>query len=109
TQAGFTVERRQILLDTPIKMLGLHKVRVGLHPEVVSSVTVNVARSEDEAERQARGEDVTVPRSEAEQALADAEALFERAELADEAREQLSEGDGEKEAGDEAAPEAKSE
>ena len=58
TTAGFSVDRRQVVLDRPIKMLGLHEVKVLLHPEVVSKVVVNVARSADEAERQARGEDV---------------------------------------------------
>ncbi len=61
---GFSIERRQVLLDKPIKALGLHGVRVALHPEVVVKVSVNVARSADEAERQARGEDVTVIRDE---------------------------------------------
>jgi hypothetical protein len=51
---GFTIERRQVILDRPIKTLGLHQTRVALHPEVVVSVTLNVARSEDEAERQPR-------------------------------------------------------
>ena len=63
--AGFTVDRRQVILDKPIKTLGLHDVRVQLHPEVVVKVSLNIARSEDEAERQARGEDVTVVREEA--------------------------------------------
>lgn len=61
---GFSIERRQVLLDKPIKALGLHDVRVALHPEVVVNVSINVARSADEAERQARGEDVTVIRDE---------------------------------------------
>jgi len=61
---GFSVERRQVLLDKPIKALGLHEVRVALHPEVLVKVSINVARSADEAERQARGEDVTVVRDE---------------------------------------------
>lgn len=61
---GFSVERRQVLLDKPIKALGLHEVRVALHPEVAVKVMINVARSADEAERQARGEDVTVIREE---------------------------------------------
>jgi large subunit ribosomal protein L9 len=56
---GFKVERSQIALNQPIKMIGLHEVVIALHPEVDSKVTVNVARSEDEAERQARGEDLT--------------------------------------------------
>ena len=62
---GITVDRRQILLDKPIKALGLHDIRVQLHPEVIVKVKVNVARSAEEAERQARGEDVTVIRDEA--------------------------------------------
>ncbi|MGJ3264296.1 MAG: 50S ribosomal protein L9 [Salinarimonas sp.] len=58
TEAGFTVGRQQIQLSQPIKTLGMHKVAILLHPEVEAVVTVNVARSADEAERQARGEDV---------------------------------------------------
>jgi large subunit ribosomal protein L9 len=65
TEGGFSVDRRQILLDRPIKALGLHPVQVALHPEVVVKVQVNVARSESEAERQSRGEDVTMVREEA--------------------------------------------
>ena len=49
TAGGVTVERRQVILDRPIKMLGLYQVRVALHPEVVVSVTANVAKSDDEA------------------------------------------------------------
>lgn len=55
---GGKVERSQIVLNTPIKSLGLHVVPVRLHAEVSASVTINVARSADEAERQAKGEDV---------------------------------------------------
>lgn len=62
---GFSVDRRQVILEKPIKTLGLHQVKVQLHPEVQVKVTINVARSEDEAERQARGEDVTMVRDEA--------------------------------------------
>ena len=65
TAGGFSVGRGQIKLEQPIKELGLHPVRVSLHPEVESKVTVNVARSTDEAERQAKGENVTVVRDEA--------------------------------------------
>ncbi|MEZ5855259.1 MAG: 50S ribosomal protein L9 [Hyphomicrobiaceae bacterium] len=64
TAGGFTVERRQILLDKPIKALGLHDIRIQLHPEVVVTASLNVARTADEADRQARGEDVTVIRDE---------------------------------------------
>jgi large subunit ribosomal protein L9 len=55
---GFVIERHQITLLKPIKNLGIHKVKVLLHPEVEVSVSVNVARSMEEAERQAKGEDV---------------------------------------------------
>ena len=57
--AGFTVERSQVWLDRPIKAIGLHQVLISLHPEVEVPVTVNVARSADEAERQAQGEDLS--------------------------------------------------
>ena len=55
---GGKVERSQVVLNTPIKSLGLHVVPVRLHAEVAASVTINVARSAEEAERQAKGEDV---------------------------------------------------
>ena len=54
--AGLTVARNQVVLEHPIKLLGLTPVRVVLHPEVSIRVTVNVARSLEEAERQTRGE-----------------------------------------------------
>jgi large subunit ribosomal protein L9 len=57
TEAGFTVEKRQVVLDRPIKSLGLHPVRIVLHPEVSVTVTANVAQSADEAEMQAKGID----------------------------------------------------
>jgi large subunit ribosomal protein L9 len=56
--AGGKVERSMVVLDKPIKTLGLHEVKVRLHAEVTVSVTLNIARSEDEADRQARGENV---------------------------------------------------
>jgi len=59
TQNGFTVDRNQIAINQPIKTIGLHVVPVVLHPEVEVQVTINVARSPEEAERQARGESVT--------------------------------------------------
>jgi large subunit ribosomal protein L9 len=82
TEGGFSIERRQVMLDRPIKMLGVHELRIALHPEVTPHVTVNVARSPDEAERQARGEAVTAralteAEEEAEAAKRAAEALFE--------------------------------
>ncbi|HTW35625.1 MAG TPA: 50S ribosomal protein L9 [Rhizomicrobium sp.] len=77
TAGGFNVDRTQVPLDKAIKTIGLFPVSVVLHPEVRVTVTVNVARTEDEAERQARGEDVLAERTEAEEAVVDAEALFE--------------------------------
>ena len=59
TQNGFTVDRNQVALNQPIKTIGMHTVPVTLHPEVEVQVTINVARSAEEAERQARGESVT--------------------------------------------------
>jgi large subunit ribosomal protein L9 len=97
TEGGFTVERRQVMLDRPIKSLGLHQLRVQLHAEVEPHITVNVARSADEAAKQARGEDVSRAATEAEEdaeaAKRAAAALFEEgapAEVTGEAEE----GDG---------------
>ena len=64
TEGGFKVHRNQIVLAEPIKTLGVHPVSVQLHPEVVVSVMLNVARSTDEATRQAAGEDVKVIKDE---------------------------------------------
>jgi len=83
SENGFEVDRSQIALNVPIKTIGQHKVPVHLQPEVEVTVTVNVARSADEAERLARGENVTVRREggeeadEAEAAVAAAEKFFE--------------------------------
>ena len=57
TGAGFTIEKHQVVLDRPIKNLGLHAVKVVLHPEVSVAITVNVAQSAEEAEMQAKGID----------------------------------------------------
>ncbi|UOM33876.1 50S ribosomal protein L9 [Acuticoccus sp. I52.16.1] len=59
---GFKVERRQVDLGAPIKAIGLHEITLVLHPEVIVPVTINVARSQDEALRQAKGEDVLAER-----------------------------------------------
>ena len=59
---GFKVERRQVDLGSPIKAIGLHEITLVLHPEVIVPVTINVARSADEAVRQAKGEDVLAER-----------------------------------------------
>ncbi len=74
---GFSVSRTQVPLDKPIKDIGLTPIHVVLHPEVRVKVTLNVARTEDEAERQARGEDVLAEQTEAEEAKVAAEELFE--------------------------------
>ncbi len=58
TAAGLTTNRNQVVLDQPIKTLGLTSVKLVLHPEVSLPITVNVARSTEEAEKQARGEQV---------------------------------------------------
>jgi large subunit ribosomal protein L9 len=60
TAAGHSVQRNHVAIQQPIKALGLHPVPVHLHPEVEAKVTVNVARSPEQAERQAKGEDLSV-------------------------------------------------
>jgi len=80
TAAGFTVERRQIVLNRPIKTLGLHPVRVMLHPEVGVTVTANVAQSADGARMQAAGINPREQRDEDEADAARAEAQAARAE-----------------------------
>jgi large subunit ribosomal protein L9 len=96
---GAEVGRSQIVLNAPIKTIGQYKVPLALHPEVEVSITVTVARSADEAERIARGEDVTVRRTEAEEdaaaAAAAAEAMFDP-----EAKAQRAEPAGEASASD---------
>ncbi|MFV0492854.1 MAG: 50S ribosomal protein L9 [Pseudorhodobacter sp.] len=79
TEAGFTLDRGQVVLERPIKELGLHTVNVVLHPEVSVQVTLNVARSTEEAELQASGKSIQELAAEAEAA-----AEFEIAELFDE-------------------------
>ncbi len=76
-----SVNRNQIIVEQPIKTLGIHDVMIRLHAEVSVPITVNVARSEDEAERQAKGEDVIATQMAAERADAE-EAAQERAEIA---------------------------
>ena len=82
SKGGYTVARNQIDLQAPIKSIGMHTVPVALHPEVEVTITINVARNTDEAERQARGEDVTQRREETDEeaAAADAAAFFEKPE-----------------------------
>lgn len=81
TAGGVTVTRNQVVMDHPIKMLGLHETRVRLHPEVSVKVVVNVARSEEEAERQAQlGRAITAQEDDrAEQAAMAAEAAAAQA------------------------------
>jgi large subunit ribosomal protein L9 len=67
--AGGKVDRTMVVLDRPIKALGVHPVKVRLHPEVSVTVNINVARSQDEAERQARGENVIAAQFEEDRAL----------------------------------------
>jgi large subunit ribosomal protein L9 len=78
TEGGFSIGRGQVVLDRPVKELGLHAVRVVLHPEVSANITVNVARSAEEAELQASGKSIQDVRAEE-----DSEAEFEIAELFD--------------------------
>ena len=60
TAGGFSAQRNQVSLSTPIKAIGMHSVPVQLHPEVIATVSINVARSPEEADRQARGEELNV-------------------------------------------------
>ncbi len=97
TEEGFTVDRKQIVLEKPVKELGLHTMTVVLHPEVEAKITINVARSQEEAELQASGKSIVELNAEAE-----AEAEFEIAELfedigaaASEDEELLAKADGE--------------
>ncbi|MEE8455965.1 MAG: 50S ribosomal protein L9 [Limibaculum sp.] len=78
TEGGFTIERGQVVLDRPVKELGLHPVRVVLHPEVAATISVNVARSKEEATLQATGKSIQDLRAEE-----DTAAEFEIAELFD--------------------------
>ncbi|MPY74540.1 MAG: 50S ribosomal protein L9 [Alphaproteobacteria bacterium] len=81
TEAGFTVQRSQVVMERPVKALGLFDLRVRLHPEVSATITANIARSEDEAAEQQRlghaiiaGE---LEEADEERARAEAEAMFE--------------------------------
>jgi large subunit ribosomal protein L9 len=68
TEGGFSLDRRQITLDQPIKELGLHAISISLHPEVDATISVNVARSREEAELQATGKTIQQLQAEAEAA-----------------------------------------
>lgn len=94
TNGGCAIERRQVQLDRPIKTLGLHEVRLSLHPEVETKIQINVARTDEEAKRQARGEDVTAMRDDYDERAAEespsTEEVFEDEALAQEAQSALS-------------------
>ena len=95
TDAGFAVSRAQVALNAPIKTIGLHRVPISLHPEVEAMISVTVARNADEAQRLARGEDITVAREEGDEAAAAAaaaEAFFEPEAAARRSREEADEG-----------------
>jgi large subunit ribosomal protein L9 len=78
SERGFALNRAQIALNTPIKTIGMHKVPISLHPEVEVTVTITVARNAEEAQRLARGEDITVAREDLAEAGEQAtEAFFE--------------------------------
>ncbi|MFT8246408.1 50S ribosomal protein L9 [Roseomonas sp. BN140053] len=79
-EAGLTLDRSQVQLDQPIKTLGLHTVRVALHPEVDLPVVVNIARTPEEADKQARGEDLRAEQDAEEESL-EAELAAELSEL----------------------------
>jgi large subunit ribosomal protein L9 len=76
---GGKIDRSMVILDKPIKTLGVHPVKVKLHAEVTVTVNINIARSQDEAERQARGENVITSQFEEELRL-DAEAAADMKE-----------------------------
>jgi large subunit ribosomal protein L9 len=88
---GAPVTRNNILLPLPIKTIGVHEVMVNLHAEVEVPISLNVARSEDEAERQARGEDVTVEQfdDEEDEDAISPEEVFEDEAQADEVKDEL--------------------
>ena len=97
SESGTKVVRSQVALNAPIKTLGLHELKIKLHADVSVTVTVNIARSEDEAERQAAGEDVIAAQADEDRAIAEAQAaeLFEASE---EGQELAAQRDGEEEA-----------
>jgi large subunit ribosomal protein L9 len=72
-EGGMKIDRSMVALDKPIKTLGLHEIKVRLHAEVIVTITLNIARSQDEAERQARGENIITSQFE-EDRIADEEA-----------------------------------
>ncbi|GGD41511.1 50S ribosomal protein L9 [Sinisalibacter lacisalsi] len=104
TEEGFTIDRKQVLIRQPIKTLGLHEVEVHLHPEVMVTIELNVARSPEEAELQASGKSIQELAAE-EEAAAD----FEIAELFEDIGAATSEDEDLAEAVEEDSEEAKEE
>ena len=107
---GADVNRNNIVMPQPIKMLGMHDVEVSLHADVSATVTLNVARSEDEAERQARGENIFATDEDDDEDMdPDAispEDVFEDESVAAEAAAELGEGETSEEGSDDEAPAA---
>ncbi len=99
SENGFSVDRTQVALDRQIKNLGLHDVRIVLHPEVSATVSINVARSQDEAEQQAAGINVLATEEEDEELL-ELEEFFEDEEAMQAAESELTTDEAESGAGD---------
>lgn len=92
-EAGYTIARNQVALDRPIKTVGLHPIRVQLHPEVSVTITANVARTEEEAEAQARGETIGAADDEDEAVETGAAETAEDAPAEESPAEETHEGD----------------
>jgi len=100
--AGMTLDHRQVKLDRPIKTIGLHQVRIALHPEVAVEITANVARSEAEAELQAKDK-MPAPGAETEAAEAEDDGRDRAAAAAEAMFEETGGEEGGEEAGADAA------
>jgi len=109
SEAGFTVSRTQVALDTPIKTLGLFKVAIALHPEVSVEITANVARSDEEAKIQAETGTALITKEEEEDDEPKLQTYSPDQDLAAEAAEEAAEEVTEEEAGEEATEEEVSE
>lgn len=110
TENGFSIARNQVKLDRPIKLLGLHEISLSLHPEVDVTVTINVARTEEEALRQERGEDVTLDDDhDDEEEVISADEIFEDEDLAEQAEAELTDEDEEEAPAAKAASDDKAE
>lgn len=90
SENGFSIDRSQVILAAPVKTLGLYDVAIKLHPEVSSTIVVNVARTEDEAEAQARGEDIHAEKDDEEEL--DATEFFEEEAAPEEILAEAEEG-----------------